>query len=190
VVGAAWGLGRIGRLRSPDWVHLAGVVVTAPLLALQVPLYRLSPSERLAEQYGELGPTLAQAQPAASAIDKLLAPGEAFFTWSDEAWLYAATGRRPPAVVLWRQHAEAGTMADWLTARSLERLEQNPPELVVVWRTAPPATSHPIDRWIENHYHPIPDRAAWSPFRLLARNGGTLERRLSVGLTLPASSNE
>jgi hypothetical protein len=103
-----------------------------------------------------LGDYLTDISELAPQINARLGPGQTFFIWADEPELYALTQRRPPTVMLWKMHAEQGPMSIWLTSRTLADLQTNPPPLVLVWTFGgdPPANSHPIYRWILDHYTP------------------------------------
>ncbi|WP_428940250.1 hypothetical protein [Fontivita pretiosa] len=156
-VAAGWGAAalrqRLASRPGRGWLaQLAVAVALGGMVVLQAPAYRIPPEQWAERNYG---PVHAWLQPHARELAALLPPGQTFFQWADEPWLYFVAGRRAPAAALWRAHTIAGPQAPWLTARTLQQLAQDPPAMVVVWGPNPADLDHPIARWIAEHYEPL-----------------------------------
>ena len=116
---------------------------------------------------------------ACRAADAMLLPGETYYAWNDASFGYAITNRRAPAAGLWKTHMVGWPLSDWLTQRTLEDLEREPPELFIYWSPLEPA-DHPIARWALAHYDPLPEVSrANFPHGFMVRRGGALQRRLT-----------
>jgi hypothetical protein len=83
--------------------------------------------------------------------------GETFYTWSDEAYAYPLTHRRPPATALWKMHTTTGPLAEWLTQHTLDDLQKSPPAMIILYGNDPGPPGHPILEWTQQHYELVPD---------------------------------
>ncbi|HEV2292584.1 MAG TPA: glycosyltransferase family 39 protein [Tepidisphaeraceae bacterium] len=178
-IGAGWGaaaLPRLPGLRSPRLATAASALAVVVILYPQLSLLGLSGPERGRRKYGDF---FMWANDSARAADAMLLPGETFYTWSEETYVYAVARRRPPAAGIWREHTLRGPLAAWLTKRTLEDLKRNPPELYLHWGTPLEPGDHPISRWAAKHYAPLPGAGRKHfPMFFYVRKGGALERRL------------
>ncbi|MDQ3441680.1 MAG: glycosyltransferase family 39 protein [Planctomycetota bacterium] len=187
-IGAGWGaawLSRVVGLRSPRLATAAIVLALVVILYPQLTFLSLNGRERARRKYGDF---FIYAHDAGRAADQLLLPGETFFTWSEETYVYPVAHRRPPATGLWREHMLTGPLAEWLTRRTLEDLQRDPPELYLHWGAPLELDAdHPIPRWAREHYDPLP---GWNrkhfPMYFYVRNGGALEKRLMAPSTEPS----
>lgn len=159
-IGAGWGAAAlVALLRARRRPALAYAVAALALLAMVVPQahwYALSGREWARRKYGDF---FIYAHDAFRAADAQLAPGETFYTWSDEAYAYPITGRRAPATALWKMHATTGPLAEHLTRRTLADLERDPPAMIILYGPDLAPVGHPIAEWTRRHYEPVPDPA-------------------------------
>lgn len=180
-IGAGWGaaaLPRVRGLRSPRLATLATALALVVILYPQFEFLPLSARERGQRKYGTF---FTWANDAARDADKLLLPGETFYTWSEETYVYAVARRRPPATALWREHAVNGPLAGWLTRRTLEDLQRDPPELFLHWGAPLWPEDHPVVQWSLEHYAPLPGAGRrYFPMFFYVRKGGALEKRLEA----------
>jgi hypothetical protein len=168
-IGAGWGatmLIDVMHHRKP----LAYALIVLALLAVIVPQanwYTLTGREWGRRKHGDF---FIYAHDAFLAIDKQLPPGETFYTWSDEAYAYPLTHRRPPATALWKTHTTTGPLAAWLTQRTLDDLQKNPPAMIILYGNDPGPSDHPILEWTQQHYELMPDpRRRLFPLTVYAR---------------------
>lgn len=185
-VGAAWTLAALDRLAGAGarLLHAGGALLVGVLVVIQLPSYTLSAGGWAQTKYGAI---VVDTERTARVIEGLLLPGETFYHWGSESGLYFYTGRKPPTGVLFNEPLLEGPCAQNLTRRVLADLDREAPELVV-FRPQPGARSlpaHPVVRWILGRYRPLPDRLQPSQFVLLARAGGSLERRLATPARVP-----
>jgi hypothetical protein len=112
-------------------------------------------------------------------LGQLLMPGETFYEWGFETGLYFYSQRRPPTGVLCSIPLVAGPLVSTLTARVLEDLERNQPELFLIMGkedlNARPL--HPVLEWCKNRYRVFETRP---PFVLYVRQGGRLDVRSNL----------
>ncbi|MCS7033702.1 MAG: hypothetical protein NZ561_06860 [Phycisphaerae bacterium] len=139
--------------RGRRWlgVVVVGLALVA-MLAPQVPWYRL-PAEHWADRrYGQL---FREARSDMETWFSRLGSPSPLYIWGDEPWLYLIA--RKPCIYpgLWKMHCVAGPLADRLTQATLDRLQEQPPGLIVVWVELGP-TDHAIARWIGEHYQMVP----------------------------------
>jgi hypothetical protein len=174
-IGAGLGVSMLSDLRARRLAPVAACVVLALLAFHQFPSYLLPPDEWAHRKHG---PFLAKwLPPVAREIDQMLGPNATFYQWADEPWLYLATRRRPPAAAIWRMHTVEGPVAPWLTQRTLEDLRADPPKLIVIWDGNLSDETHPIARFILDHYSPVSNPTHRYPLVLFERRDG--------GTTLP-----
>jgi hypothetical protein len=102
-------------------------------------------------------------------IDRMLPPGETFYDFADQGWLYFVTKRRPPAVGFGRSQMVGGPISEWLTEQTLEQLKRSPPPLVTAWMFNDPNIDHPVAKWIAANYRPIDDGVNRMPLVLMRR---------------------
>lgn len=168
-IAGGWGIDRLTRHASmkPTLSRVLGAMLALALIAPQIGWGMLPADAFVQRKYpASLFP---RAQADAREIAGLLQPEESFYTWSDEAWMYARTGRRPPAAGLWKHHTLEGPLADWLSQRTVQQLEQSPPKLFIDWQDLPSPPEHPITRFRDTHYRLLDDgRTRW-PFSVYVR---------------------
>jgi hypothetical protein len=132
----------------------------------QFPDYRLP-----VKQWSEIndGPYHAWIEPVGRELDRMLPPGETFYDFADQGWLYFVAKRRPPAVGFGRSQLVEGPISKWLTDRTLEQLKRSPPPLVTAWAFNDPNVDHPVAKWIAANYQPVNDGVNRWPLVLLQR---------------------
>ena len=176
-VGAGWGAALLAeRGRMPRVAATAlGTLLLAAAVRREIHFYRIPGPEWTARRQG---PAFVDLGHAATAIDRLLRRGEAFYVLGNEIGLYRETKRRPPTGVLYGSDVVSGPMAAALADRVIGDLERERPELVVVprWVVDHGATTHPVRRWCFDRYRPI--AVADPTFAFYARRRGRLERQL------------
>jgi hypothetical protein len=180
-IAAGWGLARFARLPSvrPSFAYLLGAMVALALIGPQISWLALDADGWVRRKYEPS--FFGRARSDARDIDRLLRADETFYTWSDEAWIYYDTRRRPPAAALWKHHTLEGPLAEWLSRRTVEQLEQHPPELFVDWQDLPSPEDHPITQFMRRRYVELPDGKTRWPFQFYMLRGGALERRMRGG---------
>ena len=188
-IGAGWGaaaLPRVVGMRSPRLATVATLLALAVILYPQATFLSLNGRERARRKFGDF---LIYAHEAAQAADRMLLPGETFYTWSEETYVYATAHRRPPAAGLWREHMLRGPLAEWLTQRTLADLQRDPPELYLHWG-APLELDHDhaVPQWALRNYVPLPGaNRKYFPMFFYVRKGGALEKRLLESATTQPS---
>lgn len=124
-----------------------------------------------------------------SEVNQVLKPGETFYEWSEFPRFYYACDRRTPTGVLFGMHLFAkgdyggGPLTPELTERTLQQLQTNQPELVILdqqWRPEGWNT-HPVTAYIMAHYRPFAAYGLSGRFEFLCRTGGALDERLKDG---------
>jgi len=191
-IGAGWGAAALpgaAGMRSPRVATVASALALFTMLYAQVPWLGLTGEQRGLKKHGIF---FTWANEAARDAGDLLEPGETFYMWNDEAYGYFISGRRAPAVGLWKSHTLGGPLAEWLTQRTIEDLDRDPPEMLLHWGEPISPTSHPIYQWSRTRYEPLPVGRRYFPMFLFYRKGGALERRLAAtrpALTQPATAS-
>jgi hypothetical protein len=183
-IGAGWGAAALPMtkgMRSPRLATAATALAMLTMLYAQISWLGLTGDQRALKKYNIF---FMWANEAARDAGNMLAPGETFYMWGDEAYGYVVAGRRPPAAGLWKSHTLTGPLAQWLTQRTVEDLDRHPPEMFLHWGDPISPTSHPIYQWSRTRYEPLPVGRRYFPMFLFYRKGGALERRLAA--TRPA----
>ena len=174
-IGAGWGAAAVMKVLEPRRPALAYAIVVLALAAMTAPQaswYRLSSREWAKRKYGDF---FVYSHDAFREAARRLPSNETFYTWSDEAYAYSITGRRPPATALWKMHTTTGPLAEWLTRRTLEDLEKNKPAMIILYGESPGPEDHPILEWTKQHYDLVPDeRRKFFPLRVYVRRDGTV----------------
>jgi hypothetical protein len=188
-IGAGWGaaaLPRVMGMRSPRLATAATVLALVVILYPQSTFLSLNGRERARRKFGDF---LIYAHDAARAADEMLLPGETFYTWSEETYVYATAHRRPPATALWREHMLRGPLAEWLTRRTLADLERDPPELYLHWGNPLELDhDHLVPQWALRNYVPLPRaNRKYFPMFFYILKGGALEKRLLGSSTQPSA---
>lgn len=186
IIGNGWALAWLGtafktRHPSMSWVSpLAGALLLAMLLMIQLPLYRIPTALWPRCKYGNDDFLIASR--VGREIRTILKRDETFYVWGDATGLYYYSQKSPPSgifyvspVIFYEPHTER------LTRRVIADLERSQPEMVVLSKRAVAVVegSHPVLRWIFERYRPFPGGSDRGPFVLLARTGGALEKRLA-----------
>jgi hypothetical protein len=155
-VGAGAAAAKLVTMRLPYRIF-AGVALLATLWP-QTDRLTSSTEDWLKRRYGA-GAFLA-AREEFLAVDKRVAPDEHIYIWGDEPWLYVLSARRCAYAAVWRDHAVRGPMADFLTARTLQQLQENPPAVIACFG-GPWPEDHAIMRWMNQHYAPMTGASAY-----------------------------
>jgi hypothetical protein len=167
-IGAGWGAAALLQLMPRK--SLAYAVIALALIAMIVPQaswYTLSGRQWARRKYGDF---FIDAQDGFLAATAQLGPNDTLYTWSDEAYAYAITHRRPPATALWKMHTTTGPLADWLTQRTLADLQKNPPAMIILYGDQPGPAGHPILEWTLANYDLMPDpRRKFFPLTVYVR---------------------
>ncbi|MBV9080278.1 MAG: hypothetical protein JO102_04070 [Elusimicrobia bacterium] len=151
--------------------HRVPAIVAAGLLAVVFAVDSLWAFRTPEPMYRELFSTQDSRIPRA--IQRVLRPGEKFFVWGNEPWLYVDTRHRPAAGVFWADHARTSALADRLAARTVRQLDAERPEIIVVsrWRSAEKALSNPVGRYILDNYRPLPGGDLGDLYLMARKNG-------------------
>jgi hypothetical protein len=144
-------LAGVGAASCRGWKLAVPAVVVVGLIVLQLHWFTASPRDRAAKLH-PAGFFLDVAD-AGAALREL--PGT-LYVWADEPQAYLLANKRPPAAGLWKMHTVDGPVAPFLAQRTLEMLQRHPPDAVALWTFYPGPHDHPIYRWIEQHYAPLP----------------------------------
>jgi hypothetical protein len=122
-------------------------------------------------------------------VNRFLKPGEEFYEWSEFPRFYYGCDRRPPVGVLFGMYLftkgdyGGGPMAKGLTDKTLQQMQANQPELVVLdqqWRPEGWDT-HPMTVYIKSHYRFFSGYGFNGRYEFLCRVGGALDQRLNPG---------
>ena len=155
----------------------AAVGLIGVMLALNVRDLRFGPDAASTRKFGR---TCIVVREAATVIDTLLMPGERMFVWGIDPGFYFYTRQRPITSCLWSTHLR-GPLTDLLKDRLNQDLRRQPPGLLVVDTRADLGRLSPqLHTWLLSAYDPIPTKADFTPFRLLARRGSDLARRVAL----------
>ncbi len=120
-------------------------------------------------------------------VDKLLENGETLYVWGQNPEFYFWSKRRPPTGLIWSTDLLNNPLAEKHTARALEDLKRERPEIFVVniAQFAPPR-DHPVIAWVSKQYIRLPSydpkRYTWlgRPFFLiLIHKDGRLAARFN-----------
>jgi 4-amino-4-deoxy-L-arabinose transferase-like glycosyltransferase len=180
-VGGACGIAAVRPRGSPQrqWLMSRGAVVAAALLAVQLRSLAEPAQEWSRYKYGD---RMLRHQRLANAIDEVLLPAETFFQWGKAPELYFYAGRRPPVGEFMSDNLLVVAATTPRVLRVLDTLGRTRPELVAVEFPYPFLSDDPVSRWLLEHYADVnptaPVGQATDTFRVLARRGGALERRL------------
>jgi hypothetical protein len=155
---------QFGKLRP---ARIVPAIAFAGLVWLQAYWFTMSPRQRAAALH-PAGFFLDVAD-VGTQLPDLLRGGKTLFVWCDEPQLYLYAERRPPAAGLWKMHVTDGPLAPELAARTLADLERRAPDYVLSWTWSVTSSDHPVQRWIETNYVPVPGRSGWAPLGLMSR---------------------
>ena len=157
------------------WGAVVGGATLFLLAVMEAPFYALPPDEWSMIKYNRI---FVEERRLGHKIDRLLEPGETFYTWGNEIGLHFWARRRPPAGVWSVWPVVLGPQRHGLQARVLADLERARPELVVQarWTDGLFADVKVLD-WIATHYRPV-DPHPLDVFLLFVRRDGRLDRQL------------
>ncbi len=162
------------------WCGFAATAIALViLLSLILPQYKLSPNYWSANKYG---PQFVIERQVIAEVDQMLAPDETLFVWGQNPGFYFWTKRKPPTGVIWSTDMMDNPLAEKHTARALEDLKREKPEIFVLNRLqfkTPP--DNPVIMWLTKNYIPLPvnpDRGLYLNkaylFRIFVRRGGRI----------------
>ena len=187
-VSAGWAVILIRDVISPNfraWLpHALAAIALLFVLQSELWVYAMDPLQWSVREYGA---QYAANEELANVINKFLAPNETIFVLGDEPGFYFLTRRRPAVGSFFLQDVAGGPLAQDLTARAINDLQRNPPDLVIILNEAlgektigpHPAQlgpDHPLRRWVSEHYCPVTTNCN-AVFSVCARPGSALERR-------------
>ncbi len=191
VVGTGWALTTLGPKGKPGLTlarSIAGAVGLIILLIIVLPQYKFS-----ADQWSvyKQGPQYIFSKQVAIEVNKLLEPDEAFYVLGITPEMYFWSKRRPPTGVIWSTDMVDNPLAEEHTARALEDLEREKPEILVInMLYAQVPRDHPVVKWAEKWYRPLPGNPDRGPmrfgdkqlflFRIFVRRGGKLASRFGT----------
>ena len=168
------------------WLGRAGAVILAVLVVVELPALTLDPQEWSRRKFGE---RLLESEATARTLNGLLLRDETFFQWGPTAELYYYSGRRVPGGEFRSDHLLSAADGPRRTARLVDALTRQPPELVLVsrWHAFPP--DHPVPRWLMERYAKVDSIGGAMPghnYDVWVRRGGALEGRLAAGVLASA----
>jgi hypothetical protein len=176
-IGAGWGAAALPRsIKRPRLAYAVVGLALVAMIAPQMAWYALDGRGWAKRKHGDF---YLYAHDAFKDADRMLAPGETFYSWNDEAYGYAITARRPPATALWKMHTTTGPLAEWLTRRTLDELDRAKPRLVILYGENPQPAAHPILEWTRQHYDPLPgeNRRHFPLFLYVRKESETADER-------------
>jgi hypothetical protein len=186
-LGAAWGISLIKDKygKKVSWA-VAGIVIVT--LGLYEASWYLRPASDWSRQ--NYGFDYVGVDQVESEVNRYLKPGETFYEWSEFPRFYYGSGRRAPVGVLFGTYLftqgdyAGGPMAASLTDRTLQQIQANQPELVILdqqWR--PDGWDlHPMTVYIKSHYRVFSGYGINGRYEFLCRVGGALDQRLKAGM--------
>lgn len=167
-------------LKSSKAFLLAGVSVTATLLALELPYYFLPAAEWSNLKYSTI---FLETNVIARQIKRLLLPGETFFQLADEAELYALSGQRPHSRYLGIAsftYAQEGVATRKQAAQELAAAK---PDLIVADAISmlllQKVKDSDILPYLEAHYAPV--QKEYLRYLFFVKKGSPLEKRWASG---------
>jgi hypothetical protein len=185
-IGAALGWHALARFGKP--VAAAVGAATLAVIAARVGSEFAAPAARWSRaKYGDL---FIEVRRTAFLVDELLHPSENVYVWGSQPGLYYYSERRPPTEHFWPQSLLYSPWRDRWTTRALRDLDRARPELILIEDVSPTDASHPVMRWMSDHYLQASDLRVSPRFPdALVKKGGRLERELrarGLPLTPPA----
>jgi hypothetical protein len=152
LVAVGWATASSGRLLRKRWSWAPHAVACAALLSLaasEARSYLSTPEELLQGAYAE---RYLAARELGRRLESMLLPHETLYHLGNESGIYFHSRRRPPTTLLgWS--LLRGPLADRLTRRTLDDLERQPPDVVVVPDYFPGAhADHPVYEWVAKRY--------------------------------------
>ena len=188
VVGTGWAIATLGPKGKPGLAllrHAAGTLGLIILLCSVLPQYKFSADEWSARK---INPQFVISRKVVNEVDELLEPDETLYVWGINPEFYFWPKRRPPTGLIWATDLVEGPLAEEHTARALEDLKRNVPEILVVniLHVKTPR-NHPVMVWAAKQYIPLPGNPNRGLlygraflFRIFIRRGGRLAARLGV----------
>jgi hypothetical protein len=187
LVAMGWATVSIGRILNGRWAwvpHGVAALVLLFVAANEVGSYRSSPEESLRGAYAE---RYLAARELGRRMDSLLLPGETLYHLGNESGIYFHS-RRPLPTTLLGWSLWSGPLADRFTRRTLDDLERQPPDVVVVPHDLPTSRAdHPVVEWIVDRYVFVNglDELEARHFSLLAERGSPTAERLTEPEVIP-----
>ena len=187
VIGSGWAittLGPKGRLGPTLLRNMAGAVGLIILLCSVMPQYKFSADEWSARK---INPQFVISRRVVMEVDKMLERGETLYVWGQNPEFYFWAKRKPPTGLIWSTDLMDNPLAEKHTARALEDLKRELPEIFVVnilQFKVPP--NHPVIEWAIKSYIPLPGNPNRGLlygrpfFHILIRRDGKLAARLGV----------
>ncbi len=173
-IGAGCALATVGPQGKPITKLLrvtAGAIGLVILLISILPQYKLSADEWSARKISDQFVT---SKKVVTKVDELLENGETLYVWGQNPEFYFWSKRRPPTGLIWSTDLMDNPLAEKHTARALEDLKRELPEIFVVniaQFKRPP--DHPVIAWVSKQYIRLPSydpkRYTWlgRPFFLI-----------------------
>lgn len=181
LVAAGWVTASSGRLLGKGWAWAPHAVAAVALLCVaggEARAHRSTPEELLRGAYAE---RYLAARELGRRLDSLLLPNETLYMLGEESGIYFHSRRRPPTTLLgwslWR-----GPLADRFTRRTLDDLERQPPDVVVVPDYFPGSRAdHPVVEWVSRRYVAVDGLTELEArhFSLLVERGSPTAERLA-----------
>jgi len=167
---------------------ILGAVGLIILLLIVLPQYKISADEWSAKKQG---PQYIFSKQVAFEVNKLLEQDETFYVLGITPEMYFWSKRRPPTGVIWSTDMVDNPLAEEHTARALEDLEREKPEICVInMLYAQVPHDHPVIKWAEKWYRPLPGNPNRGPmrfgdkqlflFRIFIRQSGKLASRFGI----------
>ena len=180
VIGAAWGLGELGRwIKSwnPGLAFAPALLLFLFAFCHEWPFY-----QQWAVDWSRIkaGDATVETYNLAQNLDNFLKPNETFYEWGGETQLYYLTRRAPPSGVLTCAPLTQGPLADSLSARVLNDLNRTEPDLFVLNRgeLAGPWAGNPVLTQLKKNYVPLRRIPISGNLMFFVRKGSGLEVRL------------
>ncbi len=190
-IGAAWGLAAWSAV--PRWRRLAswtGVATGLLLVAHVAPLYRFDGPTLSLMKYPQLHGTFRECERCGHQVDRLLTPDESFYVWGIDPGVYYYSDRQPASGIFWADRLLVGPLKEIATRKVLADLDKARPSLILIETYLFPPADHPVYRWIQARYDPMPQAQFSGIFKSYIRRGSRLAARIGaspgpLALTLP-----
>lgn len=184
-IGAGGALATVGPQGKPitKLLRVTGGAIGLVILLMSIlPQYKFSADEWSARK---ITPQFVVSKRVVTEVDKLLENGETLYVWGQNPEFYFWSKRRPPTGLIWSTDLMDNPLADKHTARALEDLKRELPEIFVVnIAQFKVPRDHPVIAWAFKQYIPLPGgdptRGIWANrpfFLIMIRKDGRLAAR-------------